>query len=149
MVSQANSIEPDIEDHDSLRSVAQNSTEFAEDVVTLAELQAKLLMLETREWIQSLVRPVGFLAAGLVVALGLIPVMFLGIAAGLMQAASLSMAQALAFSILIGIVLSAVLLLSAYFSIAIKTPFFECTKKEWSSNFKWFRNMVRRQGRRW
>ena len=149
MLSQAYSVEADQQEDQPFRTVARNTGEFAEDVLTLAELQAKLLMLESREWIQSQLLFVAVGTAGVAIGAGLIPIVFLTVAAILVESAGLSNAQALFASTCLGMLVVGGLLGSAYaMSRKITTPF-KRSSREWDTNFRWIRNMLRRQARRW
>ncbi len=149
MVYQTHPVDPTEIDEPPLRSAARNTSEFAEDILTLAELQIQLALLDCREWAGLQMRPTLLAIAAGIIALGMVPICFLALAAALVEFALLSMTQALALSAVTGIIISGVLLICAYKTFqAIHTPFTR-SLREWDSNLRWFRNMMRREGRRW
>jgi len=131
-----------------LRGVARSSTSFAEELLTLAELQTELVMLESREWAQRQAYPSAMAGGALAIALGLIPVAFLTLAAVLYELAGLSIWASLLVSLILGTGMAAALGAAAFYGAKGAAPF-ERSRREWDSNVRWFRNMVRRQGRRW
>ena len=148
MVHQTHPLEQS-EKAEPLRSVARNTSEFAEDILTLAELQFQLFSLDCRECAGTQVRPAMYALAGGLLALGLVPICFLALAATLIEYVSLSPAQALGVSLAVGAMISGTLLICASRAFkSINAPFAR-TQREWDSNIRWFRNMMRRQGRRW
>lgn len=149
MVSQTNSVNRTAADEMPLRSVARTTTEFADDFITLAELQTKLAILECREGAGQLIWPGLCAATGILVAAGLVPIALLTFGAMLIEFASLSPVQALGISLALGLAISGGLLLGAYAMVRANPKPFARTTREWDANSRWLRNMVRRQSRRW
>ena len=149
MVYQTHTVEVEESEEGPLRSVARNTSEFAEDVLTLAELQARLLTLETKEWALSHSRLVMLATAAVAVGIGLVPMAFLTFAAALNEVTTLSHAQSLGLALVLGIALNGGLLLGIFLEFKKKKSSFTRSSREWDANFRWIRNMLRRQGRRW
>ncbi len=71
-------------------SVVGNIAGFGNDVITLAELQAQLTLIDARECLSRATTPFLAMAAGAVVALGSIPVILLGVADLISKVAQIS-----------------------------------------------------------
>src|SRR5688500_2820931 len=72
------------------RAVARSTGEFLHDVTTLAELQGKLLLVESKQGLTKLVMPIALLVLGVVIALGCVPIALAALAITLVQAAEFS-----------------------------------------------------------
>ncbi|MBA4105285.1 MAG: hypothetical protein C0485_05970 [Pirellula sp.] len=56
------------------RSMGRSVRQLSSDVITLMELQAELLQLDVREWVQSFIRPLAALVAAAIILLATAPV---------------------------------------------------------------------------
>ena len=66
--------------HASPLTLVGNLADFGNDIATLAELQAKLTLLDAKDAVGKATTPLVFLAVGAVVALGSLPVILIGLA---------------------------------------------------------------------
>lgn len=149
MVLQTDAVKQSTIDEPSLQSAARHSTDFTEDVFVLADLQTQLLLLEARNWCKSQSRSVALFAMGAVLAAGLIPIGLLAASAALVEYAAFTVTLALASTLITGVCLSSILLVSARLTFNTQQAPFLRSSNEWKANIRWLRNMVRRQGRRW
>jgi len=146
MVSQTNAVNSADQP---LKAVARSSSEFADEFFSLAELQTRLLMLESREYAGRAQSSLLLIVGGALLLGTLIPLALLTLAALLMEVASLTLAQALASALLIGAVAGLTLVIVGYQTLRKLPEAFPRTVREWSANSRWLHNMIRRQGRRW
>jgi hypothetical protein len=149
MVSQTNQVKSAGSEESPLQAVASTTGSFAEDVITLAELQARLLQLDGADWARERLRPVIFAFIGAGIGLGLVPIALLTLAAILNQFANFTYAQSLGIALVVGAAISAAMMLAAYSALQKAASPFSRTRGEWDANLRWLRNMIRRQGRRW
>lgn len=126
------------------RAVARSASELLQDLVTLAELQGKLCLVDLREGCGRLLVPAGIVAGGLVLALGTTPVALAALALWLVEAAQFTLAQALGIAALIGAVVAAVLLAAGVAFWNSRLNFFERTQTEWRQNVRWMKDAVSR-----
>lgn len=126
------------------RAVARNTGEFLHDITTLAELQGKLLLVESREGFNKLVIPIATLVAGLAIALGCVPIALAALAITLVEAAEFSLAAAMGISLLVGVVLAAVLAIGGYYWVRSGLSFLDRSYYEWQRNVAWAKDMLKR-----
>jgi uncharacterized membrane protein YqjE len=119
---------------------------FAADLLSLAELQWQLLMLDLRESGQNVVAPL--VLAGLAIALGLgvFPVLLIAIAFGFIGA-GMAAGWAFLISAVIGLVVAGVLAVIAWgLSRQIFQPI-NRSKQELAENIRWIKESLNRGGR--
>lgn len=126
------------------RAVARNTAEFLHDVTTLAELQAKLLIVDCQQGLRNLLVPIITLVVGLAVAVGCVPVGLAALALTLAETTELTLAASLGIALLVGLVLAAGLTLSAYFYLRSGLSFLDRSYYEWSRNVVWAKDMLKR-----
>jgi len=85
------------------RAVARNTGEFLHDLVTLAELQIRLLFIDGQEGAAKFVWPVVTIAVGLIVACAALPVGLIAFALMLTEMARFTPAQAAGISAAAGL----------------------------------------------
>jgi hypothetical protein len=124
--------------------MARSAGELLHDVVTLSELQARLLVADAREGVTHLVLPFVIIAVGLMVLLGCIPVAFITLALLLIETTTLTAVQAYGLSLLIGVLLGTTLAAGGYWYLRHGTPMFERTQIEWRQNIKWAKDAIGR-----
>jgi hypothetical protein len=126
------------------RAVARSTGEFLHDVTTLAELQGKLLLVESKQGLTKLVMPIALLVLGVVIALGCVPIALAALAITLVQAAEFSLAAAMWISLAVGAALAAILTLAGYFWMRSGLWFLDRSYYEWQRNVAWAKDMMRR-----
>lgn len=129
------------------RAVARSTGELLEDLLTLAELQFKLLVLDLQQGVWRLAVPAAAVVAGSLVALGCIPVALAAAALCLDEATSLSVAQAFGLSLLGGVVFAGILAGSGWTYLRYRLDIFERTRTEWQQNSQWVRTALKRFGK--
>ena len=87
-----------------VRAVARSASELVQDVVTLAELQGKLFMVDAQEGLARTLMPVALIAGGLAIALGCIPVALAALGLTLIETTKLTAAQSFGIALLVGLV---------------------------------------------
>ena len=128
-------------------AVARNTGEFVQDLLTLSELQLRLLLVDLRQGLWDLVPPVLLLVGGLAVAVACLPVAMMTLAFGLIEAANLPHWKAFAIALLAGIGVTLVLLIAGWVLLRRQDPMCERSGIEWRQNVRWIKDAIRRQGR--
>ena len=128
------------------QTMARNSASFLADVATLAELQGKLLVVDLQEGTNKLVTYVALLVAGVVVALGCVPIALAALAILLAETTRLSLPASFGVALLAGLVLAALLAVPAFFAVKKGLWMFERSRSEWRRNVQWFKDTMRRLG---
>ena len=125
-------------------AVARSAGELLSDVVTLSELQGRLLMTDAREGVAKLLTPLAVIAVGILFFAGTIPVALVTLALLLVQTTSLTQVQAFGVSLLVGLALTALFAGGGVWYLRRGTPMFERTQTEWRQNVKWAKDAVGR-----
>lgn len=127
--------------------VVGSLADFGNDVATLAELQAKLALLDTRETLHRATWPVLGIVIALTIGVGTIPVGLIGIA----YVMAVQWVWPLGTSLLViaGLVLgiAAVLGLVSYSKLTHSFTSFRRTSEELGRNLSWIRTVVVYSGR--
>jgi len=128
-------------------SVVGSIAEFGNDIATLAELQAKLALLDLQESTRRSVLPVALMVVGVAVALASLPVALLGVAS--LIAAAFSIAQGWALLLTAGAALIAGAGIAATAASQLGRSFdsFRRSREEFSRNVAWIRTIVLHSGR--
>ena len=129
------------------RAVARNTGELLQDLVTLAELQARLLVLDVRDGAQRLLWPVGLLLVGTAIAVACLPVAFITVALALVETTKLTLAQAFGVSLLSGMVLTTLIAGLGWALFRRRPDLLERSRAEWQQNVKWTKHALRRLGK--
>jgi len=129
------------------RAVARSAGELLSDLVTLAELQARLCLVDAQEGLDRLLRPTIVLVAGIVVALGCVPVALTALALLLVEAARLTYAQAFGIALAVGILLAAGLCGAGVASLRHWSNVFNRSRTEWHMNMRWGKDALARLSR--
>lgn len=121
-------------------------SELAHDVVTLAELQLKLMRLDVQESARRMVGPiVGLVVAG-VVAMGCVPVLLMGLAYGLAETTTLSLAGGALVAGVIGLLLAGLSAYLAWRRLRCCSVQLDRSRKELTQNVNWIMQAVSRPG---
>jgi len=129
-------------------SVARNTGEFLQDLVTLGELQLQLLMIEGQAKLQSLIWPVVVLVAGVIFGCATLPGALIALALTLTEVTSLSPGQSAWIAVGVGLLLAALLAGIGWW--ALKSPSgnaFERSAKEWKQNLRWIKDSLQKSVR--
>jgi len=121
--------------------------EFGNDLTTLAELQIKLGLIDTKECLEKALYPIGFVFAGLILAIGAVPVAILGIAQVVASAFRLSTGASMILTAMTVILLSAVIIAMALRNIGPSLSVFRRSREEFDRNLNWVRTVLLYSGR--
>lgn len=128
-------------------SVLGGIAEFGSDVMTLAELQAKLATLDMKESVTRAAIPLVLGTAGLGLALGSVPVILAGAALLLAPALEISIGLALVLTAATAIFLALVLGGVALAGLRHSFDSFRRTREELNRNISWIRTVLVQSGR--
>jgi hypothetical protein len=126
------------------QAVARSSIEFLHDLITLGELQAKLVMVDVKQGVKRLAVWAGVLVIGGFLALACFPLCITAVALGIAEAWHLSMAQAFGLSVFLGLLIAAGMIGAAVVGIRNHTNFLERSWTEWRQNVRWVKETLRR-----
>jgi len=126
------------------QAVARSATELMHDVVTLAELQGKLVLIDFREGLAKLMTPVVALLAGTAFGLGCVPVALATLAILLKELTTLSLAACFGISLAVGLFTCLVLTIVAFGVVRSSLKMFDRSLYEWSRNRKWLKDTLKR-----
>jgi hypothetical protein len=118
---------------------------LAKDVAALAELQAELLKVELRDWLQKCLTPVVVLAVvSAIAALASLPVLLMSLAYCLNEFAGLSMALSALIAGAVGLAIAAACLFAAWRVLKRQRGAFTRFKVELVRNTRWLKQVLTR-----
>lgn len=123
------------------QAVVRNVSEFARNVITLAELQTELLKVDAQESLKKLIAPIVLLATTMLIILGCVPVLLTALALGL-AAAGLADWQAFLAAAGIGLALAAITGLVGWQRLRKLPAILNRSKQEFSSNVAWVKGAL-------
>lgn len=126
-------------------NVADSLGGLTHDVIELAELQAQLFALDVKESTQSTRTALVLAIVGVCVLLGSIPVVLIALAELLVQQLNWSAAVSYGVATLVGIVISVVLLLTAWARFRSGIVTMKRSREELSRNVTWVKSSLRRR----
>lgn len=144
MVDQATVTPPEQNTESKPRVMAQTTGELLLDMLTLAELQAKLLVLDVKQARQVMMPMAIWFVAGTVLLASCLPILLVTIALLLAEITSLSLAQAFLVSLLLGAGVGSGCLLWARRCLHHHSPTFQRSQSEWRANASWCKNVLNR-----
>jgi uncharacterized membrane protein YqjE len=127
--------------------VVSTISELGSDIATLAELQAKLTVLDLKESTHRAVVPLGLVLAGLAVALGCIPVGLLGIAWLIAYALSIHQGWAMLLTAAVALVVGLVVAVVAGRRLGGSFETFQRSREELTRNIAWIKTVLTHSGR--
>jgi hypothetical protein len=128
------------------RAVAREPAEFLHDLTILAELHAKLLVVDCRQGMDRLILPTAALAAGIALALGCVPVAMGVLTLTLMETTTLSPAQSSGIALIAGMVLASVVTGAAIWWLRRDRGVFDRSSREFRHNFEWAKATLKHMG---
>jgi Putative Actinobacterial Holin-X, holin superfamily III len=126
------------------KGLARNVGEFAHDVLTLAELQGRLLIADVQEFRQRMVIPGLVLLGGVMLGLACFPIALAGLAFALVEVLELSNATGFLLALVIGAVLSAVLCVIGWLQVRSHVAVLGRSKREFAHNLSWIKKVLER-----
>jgi len=121
--------------------------DFGNDVATLAELQAKLALIDLKECLGLALIPLACVVIGLFFVLGALPVVLLGAADVLARALSLKAGEAMLLTGGSVLVLALVVIVIAAIRIGPSLASFNRSREELTRNLAWIRTVLLYSGR--
>jgi hypothetical protein len=126
-----------------MRGLSRGVSEFCHDLITLVELQSRLLQAELNESVRAFWTPIAMLLAGVVLALGGVPIVLACFALALSESTGISPAAAFAIAAAFGVAAAASLLLAGWYVLTSRpTPFAE-SQAELAKNIQWIKQTLR------
>lgn len=129
------------------RSAARSMADILHDVVSLAELQGRLLSVDLQKALTAISTPLVVLVAGLALAVCCLPIGLVSIALLLESAANLSRVAAFWITFLGGLIVSLLMAGGAIAWLRSGPAFFESSRSEWSANLNCLKSALRRSSR--
>lgn len=129
------------------RAVVENFGDFVHDVVTLSELQAKLLAADLKDFRAGATVPAALMAAAGIVALGCVPVLLMAVAWLLVDYRVMSHGWAFLTSTGVGLLLAGVLGGVGWFSFRRHLAALQRSQVELERNITWIKSVLKHSGR--
>jgi hypothetical protein len=126
------------------RAVARGTAEFLHDVLTLAELQGKLALVDFQEGTAKILITVVALVIGVAWGMGCFPIALVALAVALKESTTLSLSASFGIALLVGLGLSALLAIPALLALKAELRMFDRSMTEWRRNLQWFKDTLKR-----
>src|SRR5262245_19267199 len=126
------------------RAVARSTSDLLHDMVTLAELQGKLALVDLREGFTKLLIPAGLAVIGAGIGLGAVPVGLMTLAMSLEKLTTLSPPVCYAIAFGVGLLLAAILVIPALVNLKTGLQMFDRSLAEWRRNRQWAKDTLKR-----
>jgi len=117
-------------------SISAGVNELARDVVTLLELQTRLLAAEAKDSLRKMVVPAGLAVLAIAVILGCLPVVFMGLAFLLVEFAQWSHSAAFLLVAVLGLVVAGALLAATWMLLRGSLLSFDRFRVELAENLR-------------
>lgn len=127
--------------------VAEGLAGFGNNVATLAELQARLALIDAKECVNQIRVPVALIVLGLIAINGAVPVVLLGIASLLATALNLSTGWALLLTGLTVLAAAVGVAGTAAMKLGSGTACFRRSQEELTRNVSWIKTVLLYSGR--
>jgi len=124
------------------RALARDVGEFAHDVLTLAELQARLFIADVQECGQRVLVPGLVLLCGVALGLACFPIALAALALLLIQVFETSYAAGFLMAVVVGAVLSALLCVIGWFQFRERMTFLRRSQQELVRNLLWIKKVL-------
>jgi uncharacterized membrane protein YqjE len=128
-------------------SVARSTGEFLHDLVTLGELQLRLVAVDGQEGLKRFLRPGAAILSGLALGLASLPVLLIALAIALMEIWKYTPAQAAGIAAGAGLLTGLLLIAVGYWGWrAASGGIFDRSQREWKQNVRWIKDALQRSG---
>jgi len=128
-------------------TLVSNIADFGNDIATLAELQAKLTLLDAKDAAAKATTPLIFLGGGLVLGLASLPVIMIGVADLIARSANIPTGVALLIVGLGAMILAGVAALIGWKGSTGSLTSFRRSSEELTRNLSWIRTVLVYSGR--
>jgi uncharacterized membrane protein YqjE len=126
------------------KALVRDVGEFAHDVLTLAELQARLFVTDLQECSRSALVPGLALLAGAALALSCVPFALTALALLFIQVLGTSYAAGFLLATIVGAILSALLCVSGCFLVRKRLAVLQRSQQELVRNLRWIKKVLER-----
>jgi hypothetical protein len=133
--------------HASPLTMVGNIADFGNDIATLAELQAKLTLLDAKEAAAKATTPLTFLGAGMVLGLASIPVILIGLADVIARSANIPTGVSQLIVGVATLVLAGIAALIGWKGSMGSLTSFRRSSEEFTRNLSWIRTVLVYSGR--
>ena len=130
-------------DEHAARDVARSAADLWHHILTLSELQMRLVAVELSAIIGTARVPVCILATGCVLAFASLPVVLVSLALVLMETTDLTPVGAFAVTSLLAVSLASALVLVGWLQLRSKATGFPRSRQEWKRNWSWLKERSR------
>jgi len=130
------------------RAAARNMADLIHDLVTLAELQWRLLSVDSRQALGRIVPPIVMVVVAAMVGLSCVPLAFVAVALTLAAWTSLSLAACFWITLAAGLIVAGILFAVALGQLKSVAGVFDRSKAELRQNVEWLKGMLRRLSHR-
>jgi uncharacterized membrane protein YqjE len=130
-----------------MEGVVGNLAEFGGDITTLAELQAKLAMVDLKEGSARAVVPGAALASAAALGLGGVPVLLFGVAELIHEYGGMRLGWALVLTAVVALVLAVAVAGFAALRLARSFESFRRSREELVRNVAWIKTVLAHSGR--
>lgn len=127
------------------KALAQDLGEFAQDLLTLAELQGQLFVADVRECGRRVIVPGLVLFCGLALGLACFPIALAGLALFLIQIFETSNAAGFLIAFGAGAIASALLCVIGWFHVRESLVILQRSKQELVGNLRWIKRVLERK----
>jgi len=127
--------------------VVGSLAEFGNDIATLAELQAKLAVLDFKDSAARGTVPLALIVLGLAILLASLPVLLAGVALLVASALTISLGKAMLLTAIVALVVGAVVVVVAGILFTRSFASFRRTREELTRNLAWIRTILVYSGR--
>lgn len=132
-----------------VQAAARHAGELLHDVLSLAELQGRLLVVDIHQDVRRLIPLGAVLVAGVGLALSCLPFALVCVGLLLLETTRLSPAQAFGITLLGGMIVALILLTVAAWLLRYRLQnLLRRSRTEWHQNFGWVKQTLRRAGSR-
>ena len=126
------------------QAVARTSMEFLHDLLTLGELQTRLIGVDLQSGLNRLLAWAALLVAGLCIAIACVPLCLAAVALGIAEYGQFPLSQAFALAVFSGLLLAAGLVGLAAVRLRSTVNVFDRSWIEWRQNVRWAKDTLRR-----
>lgn len=128
-------------------ALARNFGDFARDLVSLAELQGQLFVVDLKQNARQAAARVGLVAVGLALLLGALPVLWMALAYALVEAAGWSHWLSFLVAGVVGLIVGGALALGGLAWLRRALPGLERSRRELGDNLRWLKQSLSATGR--
>lgn len=125
------------------RSMGRSVRQLGSDVITLMELQAELLQVDLREWLQSFIRPLAALLGAAIILLATAPVALVSVGFLLAAKTELPLWGAMMTATLIGLLLAAASAGVGFWLVKRDRRVLQRFRTELRKNVQWLKETLR------